>query len=127
HINITLVEFTEAPASRAIRTPHRLNLIALEKLWQFVAIFRNNARERDRKVVTQGKISLAACFMNATFQNFEDELVPFFAVLPHQRFNVFGCRRFQRLKSVALKYLFDHTDNILTLSNISGEKITNAP
>src|SRR5687768_675454 len=101
-IDVALIEFSEPPAGGTIRPPHRLNLITLEKLRQLVAILRHNAREWHRQIVTQREISFARALMHAAFQYLEDELVPFFAILPHQRLNVLGSRRLQRFETVAL-------------------------
>ena len=78
-----IIQFAKAAARRTIGAPDRLNLVALEELRQLVLILRDYARQRDSQIVSQREIGFAALFMLTALEDFEDELVPFFAVFAH--------------------------------------------
>src|SRR5688572_23118675 len=99
HIDVALVKLAKPSTRGPIRAPNRLDLITLKKLRQLVAILRHHTRQRNRQVVTQSKIGFASSFMYAALEYFEDQLVSFFAILAHQRFDVFRGRRFQWFKT----------------------------
>src|SRR5262245_32382872 len=118
YIHVTLKELTEPAARWPVCAPHRLNLVSLEKLWQLVTIFSHHPGQGNCQVIAQCQISFASRFMNAAFEYFEDELVPFFAILAHQCLDVFDSRCFQWFEAVAFVHLFDHTDDVLPFADI---------
>ena len=126
HIDIALIELAKSSARGTIGAPDGLNLIALEKLWQLRFVLRHHARQRHRQIVTQSEIGLAGLLMFAAFENFEDELIAFFAVLAHQRLDVFDRGSFQRLETVALVGFLDHADDVFTFAHIGRQKIAHA-
>src|SRR5207244_1582447 len=83
-VNVALIELAEPAPGRPVGAPDRLNLIALNKPRQLVLILRDDARQRHRQVVPQGKVGYAARLVVAAAENLEDQLVAFFAVLPEQ-------------------------------------------
>ena len=68
-IDIALEELAEAPPRGSIGAPDGLNLIPLEELRQLVLVLGDDARERNRQVVAQREIRLAARFVLAALQN----------------------------------------------------------
>ena len=126
HVHIALVKLAKAAPRGAIGAPDGLNLIALEKLWQFVLILGDDARQRHCQIVAQSEVGLAGLLVLAALEDFEDELIAFFTVLAHQGLDVFDGGSFQRLETVALVHFFDYADDILTLTHIGGQKVTHA-
>src|SRR3989442_7764173 len=122
YIDVALVELAKPSPRRTVGTPDRLNLIALEKLRQLVAIFSDDARERHSQLVTQSKVDCARAFMHAALENFEDYLVPFLAILAHQCLDIFDGGSFQRLEPIALVDFLYHADDILAPPNVSRKK-----
>src|SRR5262249_52055131 len=112
-VDVALIELAKAAARRAIGAPHRLNLIPLEELRQLVLVLCNDARERDGEVVAQREVGLAGVLVLAALENFENELVAFFAVLAEQRLDVLECRRLEGLEAVALVDVADDADHVL--------------
>src|SRR5215210_4625671 len=82
HVNVALVELAEAPARGAVCAPDGLNLVALEKLREPLAVLCDDARERHRQIVAQRQIGFAGLLVLAALEDFEDELVALLAVLP---------------------------------------------
>ena len=126
HVNIALIELAKASPRGTIGAPDRLNLIAFEKLRQLILILRDHARQRHREIVTQGQIGLAGLFMFAAFENFEDELIAFFAVLAHQSFDVFDGGCFQRFETVTLVHGLYDADDVFALAHVSRQKVAHA-
>src|SRR5437763_8488541 len=123
YIDVALVELPKAPARGTIGAPNGLNLIAFEKLRQIVLILRDDARERNSQIVAQREIGLAGLFVLAALENFEDELIAFFAVLTHQGLDIFDRGSFQRLEAVTLVHLFNNANHILALAHVGGQKV----
>ena len=98
-IDIALEELAEPPACGPVGTPDGLNLVPLEELRQLVLVLGDDTRERNREVVTQREIRLAARFVLAALQNLENEPVALFAVLPLQRLDVLEGRRLERFET----------------------------
>src|SRR6266404_5545442 len=126
HIDIALIELAKAATRGAVGAPDRLDLIALEKLWQLVLILCDDACERHGQIVTQRQIGLAGLFMLAAFQDLEDELIAFFAVLAHQRFDVFDGGSLQRLETVSLVHGLYDADDVLAFAHVGGQKVAHA-
>src|SRR6185369_11241720 len=122
-VDIALVELAKAAPRGPVRPPDRLNLIALEKPWQLVLILRDDARQRNRQVVAQRQVRLAARLVLAALQDLENELVAFFAVLAEQRLDVLEGWRLERLEPIALVDLADDADDILPPADLLGQKI----
>src|SRR5947209_3627004 len=102
HVNITLVELAKPSTRRPIRAPNGLNLVTLEKLWQLLLILRNDARQRDSRIVTQGKVGFSGRLMHAPLENLVNQLIPFFTILAHQRLDVLNSGSLERLEAIAL-------------------------
>ena len=64
--------------------------------------------------------------MFAAFENFEDELIAFFAVLAHQSFDVFDGGCFQRFETIALVYRLDDPDDVFALAHVDRQKVAHA-
>src|SRR6185369_6352618 len=86
----------------------------------------HHARKRNCQVITQRQIRFARSFVNAALEYFEDELIPFFAILTHQRFDILDSGRLEWLKPIAAIYIFDHTDDVIAFANVFGEKVAHA-
>src|SRR5207237_10695013 len=65
-------------------------------------------------------------FMFAAFENFEDELIAFFAILTQQRLDVFDGGCFQWLEAVALVYRLYDADDVFALADVSRQKVEHA-
>ena len=57
HVGVTLVKLAVAPLLRPVGPPHRLNLVALERHGQLVAVLHHVAGERDGQVVAQSLLA----------------------------------------------------------------------
>src|SRR4029079_508953 len=77
----------------------------------------------DGQVITEGEIGLAARLVLAAFQDLENELIAFFAVLPEQRLEILDRRRLERLESVALVHTPDDADDVFPSPDVFGEEI----
>jgi hypothetical protein len=86
-------------------------------------VFGHDARQRHGQIVAQREVCLACLLVLAPLEDFEDELIALFAVLPQQRLDVLDRRGLQRLKPVALVHPLDDADDILAPANIRGEKV----
>ena len=64
--------------------------------------------------------------MFPTLEDFEDELVPFFTIFAHQRFDIFDGGSFQRLEAVALIDGLDHADDVLAFAHVGWQKVAHA-
>jgi hypothetical protein len=62
----------------------------------------------------------------APHQDLEDQLIAFFAVLPHQRLEVLNRRGFERFEAVALVDLLDDADDVLPPSDVLGQEVAHA-
>src|SRR6185369_9308622 len=120
NVDVALIKLPKASPRWTISTPHWLNLITLEELRKFISIFSHNTRQRYRQVVAEREIGFTASLVYATLQYFEDQLIPFFAILPHQRFNIFSSRRFERLEAVSLEHVFNYTNDVFAPANVFG-------
>ena len=123
HVNVTLVKLTKTSARRPICAPHRLNLITFEKLRQLVSVLGDESRQRNSQIVTKGEIGFTGRFMNAPFEDFEDELIALFTILSQQRFYVFNRRRLERFEAVPFVDLLDDADDILATPHVGGQEI----
>ena len=122
-VDVALIELAKASARGPVGAPYRLNLIALEEARQLVLILRDDARERDGEVVPEREIGLARSLVLSAAQNLENELAPLLAVLPGERLDVLERGRLERLESVPLVHLADDVDDVLTASDLVGEKV----
>jgi hypothetical protein len=86
-------------------------------------VFRDDARERHREVVAQGKIGLARRLVLAAPQHLENELVAFFAVLAGQRLDVLERRRLERLEAVAAVDVLDDSDDVFAAAHVLRQEI----
>src|SRR5439155_21843529 len=125
-VDIALKELPETAFCQSIGAPDRLNLIAFEKLRELVLILRDDARQRNRQVISKRELRFAACFMFASLQNLEDQLVAFVAVLSRKRLDILERRRFNRFETVALVHVTDHTNHVLSATYVVGQKIPSA-
>ena len=64
--------------------------------------------------------------MFAALEDFEDELIAFFAVLAHQGFDVFDGGSFQRLETIALVHFLDDADDVFAFAHVGGQKVAHA-
>ncbi len=122
-VDVALVELAEPAARRAIRTPHRLNLVALEESRQLVLVLRDDARERDRQIVPKRKIRFAGVLVLAALEDLEDQLVAFLAVLPQQRLNVLEGGRLERFEPVLLVHVADDTNHVFATAYLVWKEI----
>src|SRR6185312_14143830 len=56
-------------------------------------------------------------------QNLEDQLIPLFAVLAHQRFDVFERGGFERYEPISLISAADDIEDVLTPADVVGQEI----
>ncbi len=122
-VDIALVKLAEATLLRSVGPPHRLHLIALEKLGQLGAILRDHAREGHRQVVAERQISLTAPAFFTALEDAENQAVALLAVLPHQRVDVLGRWRFERFEPVTLVHAGDDAHHVLAPADVVGKKI----
>src|SRR5204863_10063823 len=125
-VNVALVELAEASARGAIRAPDGLNLVALEKPGELVAVLGDDARERDGQIIAERQVGLARALVLAALEDFEDELVALLAVLAQERLDVFDRGRLQRLEAVALVDIFNTADDVLAPPHVGGEEVAHA-
>ena len=64
--------------------------------------------------------------MNASLEDFIDELIPFLTILAQQCFDVFNRGSLERLKPVAFVDLLYNGNNVFASSDVGGKKITHA-
>jgi hypothetical protein len=64
--------------------------------------------------------------MDAALEYFEEELIPFLAILSQQRFDILNCGSLERLKPVAFVNFLDDADDVLTPPHVRREKIAHA-
>src|SRR5690242_15842826 len=126
HIDVALIELAEATARGTIGAPDGLDLITLEKFWQLRFVLRDHARQRHSEIVAQSEIGFARLFMFAALENFEDELITFFAILAHQGLDVFDGRSLQRLETIALVHFLYHTNDVFAFADFCGQEIAHA-
>src|SRR6266496_294347 len=123
HVNIALIELSESSASGAIGPPHGLNLVALEKLRQFVLILGDDTSQRHGQIVAQRQIRFAGLFVFAALENFEDELIAFLAIFSPERLDVFNSGSFQGLETVAFVDFLNHADDVLAFADLFRKKV----
>jgi hypothetical protein len=90
-------------------------------------VLGDDARERDRQIVPQREIRLAARLVLPAAQDLEDEPVAFFAVLAEQRLDVLEGRRFERLEALALVDLAHDAHHVLAAADLVRQKIARVP
>src|SRR5690606_24299942 len=122
YITVALPELTIPSALRAIGTPYRLHLVSFKRESEFILMHYYIARKGNGKIITKcpfcdiGSILPLQYFLKSSgylfplfrmiqtiVQDFENEPVPFFAILTHQSAQVFHRRSFQWLKAVEFK------------------------
>ena len=115
-IGVALIELAVTSLLRAIGTPHRLNLIALEWELQLIAVLHHIACERHCEVVAQTFLADARGEMQAialsellvggfseeiaAVKHLEKEFVAFFAIFAHQGRKVFERRCLDLLETI---------------------------
>src|SRR5690606_15007597 len=67
HISIALIKLPEPPLLRAVGSPHRLDLVALERKFQFMLVLHHISRKRDRQIVAQGLFTDGRSELQAVF------------------------------------------------------------
>ena len=119
-VAIALGEFLVAAFAGAVAAPHVLDLVALERERQLVALHDHESGEGHREVVAQGLLGdgrgqgLAVLGGQEPLVRFgqvvpvvedlENELVPFLTVFPRERRQVFEGRGLDRHETVLLKH-----------------------
>ena len=134
-VHVTLEEFTKAPTRRAVRTPHRLNLIPLKKARQG-ADLRHHTDQRYGQVITQAQVT-EVFFPDrwlgqragqgvAAMEQAKQELIALTAVLAEQHGQVFQGGRLEGNEPVALVDLLDNPRHVPPARDILGQKISRA-
>ena len=77
-----------------------LHLISFKDAPDFVLVHGDESRQRYGEVVSQAQIALPRGGFCAAHEDFEQELVAFFTVFAHERFDVFDSWGFDRQEAV---------------------------
>src|SRR5690606_9757899 len=109
-------------------SPHRLDLVALERKFQFMLVLHHISRKRDRQIVAQGLFTDGRSELQAVFllkstgislakeipgvKDLEYQAVAFLSVFPHKGLGILKAWGLNGLEAELLKLLLNIPDNI---------------
>src|SRR5262245_41650296 len=103
-----------------------LNLVALPESGQRALILRHDTSQRNREIVSQREVGVAARFVLSALQGLEGEPVALLAVRPKQRRDVIERRGLDRIEAVPHVHLPYDPNDIFTTADVVRQEVAGA-
>ena len=139
HVGITLIELSVSTFLRTVGTPHGLNLIALKRHLQFLAVLHHETSKRHCQIVAKSFLTeLSSQVSNVVFlqfsrsrfaheiariENFEEKFVALFAIFAHQRGKVLHGWRLNLTEAIQRIHIANRIKDIVALGHLNGREV----
>ena len=138
-VRIALGEFLVPAFARAVAPPYRLHLVPAKRKRQVVARHHDKPGKWHGQIVAQGlfrnarcqrfritgseRISIGFAEVIPVVEDFKNELIAFFPVLPGEGLEALHCRGFDGLKPVSFERLAHHAEHPVSTGHNARTKI----
>lgn len=126
HVDIALIELAEAAMSRAISAVNGLDLISFKDASDLVLVHGDESGEGHGEVVSEAQVALSGGSFCAAHEDFEEELVAFFAVFTHEGFDIFDGGGFDGFEAMFFVNASDGVHDAHAFAHLLREEIASS-